>query len=215
MEFRFETEFIKDADRFTYIHVIAVSVVAFIRNVFDFAEARTVNGRETIGQAFRRRTVQRKSQTGLFLPGIDRFAQTVHQARGKRMTFFAGMRFAGDEFGRFIHPDVAEGKRGIGILQVRINLFTRFEAGNRAILPMNRRHVAHDIFQEVIAQHQCFVAKLQAFFQDFKEFFFRMFRQNTDLRQVQRNDALIEATVPNVFAFFVFIRAQEGAAAHR
>ena len=185
MEFRFETEFIKDADRFAYVHVVTIGVVTFIRNVFDFAETRAVNRRETVGQAFRRCAVQRESQTGLFLPGIDRFTQTAHQARGERVTFFAGMRFAGDEFGRFIHADVAEGKRGIRILQVRINLFTRFEASNRAILPMNRRHVAHDIFQEVIAQHQCFVAKLQTFFQNFKEFFFRMFRQNTDLRQVQ------------------------------
>ena len=79
LEFTFEREFVEDINIFSNIHVVAVGVVAFIRNVFDFAESSFVDGSEAIGQRFRRRAVKGEAQTRFFLPAIHSVAQRVHK----------------------------------------------------------------------------------------------------------------------------------------
>ena len=92
--------------------------------------------------------------------------------------------------------------------------FAFTQTSNCTILPMHGTYITTNFFQCFMSAHQSFVAKLQTFIQEFPEFLFILTGNQTDLRKVNGNNALVEATFKLVFAFFIFPGSQEATATH-
>ncbi len=108
LELRFETEFIEDIDGLAHVHVVAIRVVAFVRDVFDVAEAGAVEHAETVREGFGRCAVEGKAEAVFFSPVDDGLFQAADNFERKFFAFRRRVRDALDEDGRFVNADVAE-----------------------------------------------------------------------------------------------------------
>ena len=211
---RFKRELIEDVDRFADVDMVTVSVIAFVGDVRNGAEAGLVDFAEEIGQVFCRRTVEGKADVRFFLPFLDMGIQIVHDAHSEFPAFRRRMRAVLGQHRRFIDTDITQGQGRITAVNKLFNRFAGLQAGNGAVLPVNRRYVRRDAFEEVDAQEQGLLTKFQAFVENLEEFFFVAIGEDTDLRQVQGDDAHVETAVEFVIALFIFPGAEEGPAAH-
>ena len=125
------------------------------------------------------------------------------------------MAHALHQLSQLIKADIAQGNRGIAVFQILINRFALLQTSNCTILPMHRADIALNALQRIMAAHQGFIAQLQTLVEQLPELLLIALRQNANLRQVQGNNALIEAAFEFIVAVFVLPRGKEAAAAHR
>ena len=213
-KFRFKGKFFEDIDGLADVDVVAVRVVPLVGHVLDDTEAGRIDFAEAVRQVFRRRAVQGKADVRLFLPPLDVGVEFVHNAVGKPLSFRSRMGAALREKRRFVYADISQGQGRVAAVHKFFNRFSRLEASNGPILPVNGRHVGRNLFEQFYAQQQGLFAQLQPFMENLEKLVFVAVGQNADLRQVNRHDAHIEAAVELIAAPFVFPGAQEGAAAH-
>jgi hypothetical protein len=210
----FKGELVEDVDRFADVDVIAVGIVAFVGDVGDGAEAGLVDFAEEVGQVFCRRTVEGEADVRFLPPLLNVGVEVVHDAHGEFPAFRRRVRAVLGQYRRFVDADVAQGQGRIAAVDEFFNGFAGLQAGNGAVLPVDRRYVGRDALEEVDAQEQGFFAEFQALVEDLEEFFFVAVGEDADLRQVEGDDAHVEAAVELVVALFIFPGAEEGAAAH-
>ena len=99
-------------------------------------------------------------------------------------------------------------------MQVFIDGLTLLQTGDSAVLPVDGTHVGYHALQCLMAAHQCFIAQLQTLIQQFPELLLVSFCQDTDLGQVDADNALIKTAFPLVLSVFILPWRQEGTAAH-
>ena len=99
-------------------------------------------------------------------------------------------------------------------MQIFIDGLTLLQSGNGAILPVDGAHIGYHTLQCLMTTHQCFIAQLQTLVQQFPELLLVSFCQDTDLGQVDADNALIKTTFPLVLSVFILPWRQEGTAAH-
>ena len=140
--------------------------------------------------------------------------EVVHDAHGEFPAFRRRVRAVLGQHRRFIDTDIAQGQGRIAAVNEFFNGFAGLQAGNGAVLPVDRRYVRRDALEEVDAQEQGFLAEFQALVEDLEEFFFVAVGEDADLRQVEGDDAHVETAVEFIVALFIFPGAEEGPAAH-
>ena len=214
LELAFECKFLESVDIFTNINVVGVGVVTFIGNVGNATEFFFVDTSEAVAQTFCRSTVESKTNVGLCFPFIASATQTLHYAYCEVFAFRFGVAAAFNCHSNFVQANVTQGNGGVTTIEEMFNGFAFAQTSNCAILPMHRAYITTNFFQRFMTAHQSFVAKLQTFIQEFPEFLFVLTGNQTDLRKVNGNNALVKATFKLVFAFFVFPGSQEAAATH-
>ena len=210
----FKGELIEDVDRFADIDVVAVGVIALVGDIGNGAEAGLVDLAEEIGQVFCRRAVEGEADIRFFSPLLDVGVEVVHDAHGEFPAFRRRVRAVLGQHRRFIDTDITQGQGRITAVNKLFNRFAGLQTGNGTVLPVNRRYVRRDAFEEVDAQEQGLLAKFQAFVENLEEFFFVAIGEDADLRQVEGDDAHVETAVEFIVALFIFPGAEEGPAAH-
>ena len=124
------------------------------------------------------------------------------------------MGFAGHQLGYFVQTDITQRNGGIAVLQEFVNGFALIQTSDSTVLPVNRANIGANTHEGIVTAHERFVAQIQTFVQQFPEGFLVTLCENTDLRQVQADNTLVEATLKLVVSVFIFPRGQEAAAAH-
>ena len=99
-------------------------------------------------------------------------------------------------------------------MQVFIDGLPLLQAGDSAVLPVDGAHIGYHTLQCLMTAHQCFITQLQTLVQQFPELLLVSFCQDTDLGQVDADNALIKTTFPLVLSVFILPWRQEGTAAH-
>ena len=125
------------------------------------------------------------------------------------------MAYALHQLGQLIEADIAKRDSRITVFQILVYCFTLTQTGNSTVLPMYRTDIALNALQRIVTAHKCFKAQLQTLIQQLPELLLIAFGNNANLRQVQRNYALIEATFKFIVTVFILPGRQEAAAAHR
>ena len=117
LELAFKTELAECVDLLADIHMIRVRIIALVCDVFDRAETLLVDSCETIAEAFCRCAIQTETKTGFFLPCITSLAQTVHNTKGKFLTFRFGVALASHKLCYLVQADITKGDCRVSILQ--------------------------------------------------------------------------------------------------
>ena len=151
----------------------------------------------------------------------------VHDIECERRGGRVGVGLAGHVLDALIKSRVAEGNCRISAVEQLVDGFALFEAGQRAVLPEDRRGVGQRALEPVVAAHERTVAQVKPVVKDLPELIQSAAGRQRDVDQIDRHDALIEAAV--IFGLARFIVAgvcdvvpagagavgrQEAAAAH-
>ena len=204
LELRLEREFGEGVDILAHVYMIRIGVIALVGDVFDGAEALFIDAGETVAQRFRRRAVQGEAEAAFALPFVRLFAHMAHDAHGELFPFRVRLRHAHHQLGHLVQADVAQRQGGIAAEQQRVDDLALIEAGDGAVLPVDGRHVRLGAQQGAVAAHERLAAQFQPLVEQLPELFFVAARHDADLRQVDGDDALIEAAFKFIIAVFVF-----------
>ena len=79
---------------------------------------------------------------------------------------------------------------------------------------MDRADIGKSALQRMMTTHQSFKAKCQTLLQKSPELFLISLCQNTDLRKIDADNALIKSSLKFKLSIFILPRCQEAAAAH-
>ena len=128
-----------------------------------------------------------------------------------------GVRLADSahKLGDLVQTNVTERNGGITAVEQMLDALTLAESCKSAVLPVNRADVACDLLECFVTAHKSLKAKLESLVKELPELLLVAPCDNTDLRKIDRNDTLIEASLELVAAVLVLPGRKERSASHR
>ena len=160
LELAFEGELCKRVDILAHVHVIAVGIIALVRNILDCAVFFLVYAGEAVAKALRGRAVKTEAQARFLLPLLAVLAQGLHNFERELAPFLSGVGNALYKFCNLVQTDIPQRYCGIAVHKVFVYFFTLFQPRYCAVLPMHGRNVGKRAHKRVVAAHKRVVAKL-------------------------------------------------------
>ena len=206
LELRFKRELGERVDLFRDVDMVAVGDIGLIVDALDDAEALLQALGELIRRGFQRRAVEGEVDIVLRLPLLARVVHVLHDGQCKRRCGRVGMALAGHELDTFIKTCVAEGDRRIAAVEELIDRLALLQSCQRSVLPEDRCRIGQRTLEAVVTAHQRLVAQLQTLVKDLPELVDIAAGGKCNVRQVDCDNALIEAAVILRLAVFIDIR---------
>ena len=213
----FKVDLVVRVHLFLHVEVEAVGVIPFVGHAFHNPELGGVQTAEAVAQVLARGAVEAKPVAGFLFPLVNRVAQALNDGDA----FFAQglavvhMRIARQCVDGLVNTDVAQRNRRATVFEDLRHVIVRFQTHSAGPFHIeDRRDAGFDPFKARNAGHQRLTRQLQTFIQQRPEFRFIAFRLQRDARQVQADDAQVVAPVVDLLAVFIFVHAEEAAAAH-
>ena len=113
-----------------------------------------------------------------------------------------------------IETDVAERDGGVTPLEVVVDPLVRPQPGDRAVLPVDRRDVAGDVLQQLVAEEERPLAEFEPLLEDSEVALLVPAGEDPDLGKVQADHAHIESAVEDILPLLILPGREEAAAAH-
>ena len=214
LELTLNLKFCKCVDFLTYIHMIRICIVSFIGDIGNITVFFTVDPCKTVAKCLCGSSVETESNAGLLFPFCAAILHVIHDAQGEFLAGLHSLAAALHQIGHLIQSDISQRHGGITVVQVFVDGLTLLQTGDGAVLPVDGAHIGYHALQCLMTAHQCFIAQLQTLIQQFPELLLISFCQDTDLGQVDADNALIKTAFPLVLSVFILPWRQEGTAAH-
>ena len=214
LELGLKRQLVEGVDGLPHVDMIAVGVVALVRDIGHLTELLLVDLGEPVAQALGGSAVQGEAQPGLFLPPVAGGPQVLHHPVGELKALLRGVGAALHRHGHLVHADIAQGDGGVAAVEQLVDGFAGLQPGTGTVLPHDGGHVGYGAQQVLVAAHQGLEAQIQAFIQERPELPLVTGGQQADLGQVDGDNPLIEPTFELVLAILVLPGSQVAPATH-
>ena len=209
LELRLELELGERVDLFRHVDVVGVRDIALVRHTLDHAEALLQALGELVGRGLERRSVEGVVDVFGGFPLLALVVHLLHDGEGEGRGTGVGVALAGHVLHALVESCVAERDGGVAVIEQAVDRFALFEPCARAVLPENGSGVGQRTLQTVVAAAQGAVAELKALVENRPELFDVAACGQRHIRQVDRDNALVEAAVELVIAVFI-LQTEQG-----
>ena len=141
LELAFELELLKGVDLLGNMHVIAVSDVAVVGDVWNDTKAALQAASKLVGGRLQGRTVQRVVDILGSLPLFAFVVHALHNGNRKGRCFWIGVRMTGHEARSFVQTCVTKRNGRVAIVKEFIDGLALVEARQGTVLPQNRSSI--------------------------------------------------------------------------
>ena len=185
------------------MNVIAVCDVILIGNALYDAKALLEALGKLVGGGLERSSVDTVVDVFLVLPLSAVFIELAHYLKSKLLALRLGELLADKAVNALPETCIAEGNSGISVVKQPVYLLALFQSGKSAVLPEDRRNIGKSTLETFMAASECSVAKIHSFVEYRPELVHILACAESDIYQIDGNNALIEASVIFMLAFLV------------
>ena len=195
LELRLGRELGECVDRLGDVDMVRVRDVIAVGDALDDAETLLETLREAVRGRLDGRAVERIVDIlgGLPLGGV--LVEFSHDLKAELLAVGFGELFAVKREDAFPKPGVTERNRGVAAVEKLVDRLALTETRERAVLPENGSRVGNGPLETVVTAAERLVAKLAALVENAPEPVDIAVGRESDVDEVDRDDALIEASV--------------------
>ena len=151
LELRLKRKLLERTDRLRHMHVVGVGDVVAVGDVLDDAETLLQAFRETVCRRLERSAVKGIVDVLGFLPLRGVLVELLHYVETERLALELG-KFATVKCDYALpETGVAEGDRGVPVVEQPVDLLSLLETRQSAVLPEDRRSVGKRSEETVVA----------------------------------------------------------------
>ena len=191
------------------VNVIGVGDVALIGDALDHTKALLQTLGKFIGSALNRSTVERIVDILSGFPCSALVVHVLHNLESKRFAVRVGMALASHRHNTFVQTGITQRDGGIAAVKQLVDGFTLFQAGQSAILPVDRRSIGQGTAQTLVTDLQRLMTQLQPLIENLPEGVIQILdvvmvagclpnfqSAQSNIGEVDGDDSLVETSVP-------------------
>ena len=189
LELGLELELGEGIDMLAHIDVVAVGDITVVGDAGDDAETTLQVLCELVGRRLHRGAVEGERDVFLLTPLSTLVVHVLHYRQGKSLAAFFGVGMTGHVLHALIEACISERNRRVAVIEQLVDGLTGLQTRKSAELPQDRGNIAERALKTVVAAHECTVAQVQSFIEDFPEIIHVLLRGERDVDQIDGHDA--------------------------